>query len=109
MAHPNAKRIPIHRPRHYFTPDALAVFSQMQNLEIEKPPHWRKRWHALSNQLHEALDLMPWQIPAVLHPDEPVTETTDRHRVWTAERAKSLYRALAAAASAQRAGYSGFS
>jgi hypothetical protein len=100
MPHPNSKRVPLNRSHHYFPPDALAVFRAMQQLEIERPKNWYRQWHQLNNRLHDALDLYPWQVPCVVHPDTVVTDTDDRHRVWGPAQQKQLYRALAAAASA---------
>ena len=97
MPHPNSKRVPLNRSHHYFPPDALAVFRQMQNLEIERPRNWCKQWHHLNNELHSALDMYPWQIPAVMHPDTVVADTDQRNRVWGAAQAMQLYRALQSA------------
>jgi hypothetical protein len=56
---------------------------------------------ALEDQLHTALGLMPWQGPAVIHPDEiclhpPTTAAGEWHQHGIA-----LYRSLSQAAAAR--------
>ena len=61
-------RTPINRPpRSHITPRAIELFKQMQGCDGELSQQ-------LHNELHDELQLKPWQWPAIVDPDEGQTE-----------------------------------
>lgn len=68
------KRAPIRRaPRTKITPEAVALFQKMQNLELactceNFECEACEQWWAANHRLHVLLKLKPWDFPAVVNP-----------------------------------------
>jgi hypothetical protein len=77
--------------RQRITPDAVATFRAL--LETNDATEY----DLLQSQLADQLELLPWQGPAVVHPEEecPYSRDTAAYEWWPT--AQALYRLLAQA------------
>jgi len=83
-----------HPRRQQFTPAAVATFKcLLETNDVAEQD-------LLLSQLADQLELLPWQGPAILHPDEecPYPRDTAAYDWWP--QAKALYRAFTQAAAA---------
>jgi hypothetical protein len=115
---PGTKRTPINRPPTggRITDEAIALFDAMQRINCVCPPidwggeFWKRRecvgcqrWWELHSQLHDALNLKPWNWPVYQHPDSnPYPSWHAQHGKWAIAEAQERWRALDAASRWQR-------